>query len=303
MDDLVDIATGGPGKPKTDTPPAVVPAVSGPIGGASVIPGATTVTPPAKIPLPDFNNPASRLKYAQAITKSTPLMQGRGDTFLRYNETPDGASDTAKNLAIKSGKKLGLDPALLYASSMEEGMSGLFPDKNNQVDTAEDPKYPVDGYASFGLDTFSDKFKGLVAKGYLTPDFANNFSKSVRTNEKKETVNSANFKDVDSAIQAKAAVMKDTYDDIDSYAKKRGIALSPRARDFFTLADYNGGEGTGHQMLNDYYNNGHLVGDKFLDARPVTGTGLKSTSYKGIYENVMRRIKARDILKNQGAFE
>lgn len=304
--DLPDDEGGGGGGSNV---PAAKPATGGrplvttkPSPGAPNNPNAPVV--PARIPLPNYDDPKSRLQYAQNWTKKYgPLMQGRGDTPLRVNETPDGASDTSKNLSTKYFGKLGIDPALGYASAMEEGMSGLYPDKNNQVDAADDPKFPVDGYASFGLDTFADKFPGLVKKGYLPAEFANNFKKDVRTNELKQQVNSANFKDVDSAIQAKAAIMKGTYDDIDGYAKQRGITLSPKARDFFALADYNGGEGVGHQMLNDYYNNGHLEGDKFLQTRPTTGKGLSDKSYKGIYENVIRRIKMAQALKDEKLFD
>lgn len=306
--DLPDDEGGGGGGSNV---PAAKPATGGgplvttkPSPGAPNNPNAPVV--PARIPLPNYSDTKSRGTYAENFYKQYPgVGHGRGDTPLRVNEIPGTASDTltAKQMSINAAKKLGIDPALLYASAMEEGMSGLFPDKNNQVDAAEDPKFPVDGYASFGLDTFADKFQGLVKKGYLPAEFANNFKKNVRTNELKQTVNSADFKDVASALQAKAAIMKGTYDDIDGYAKQRGITLSPKARDFFSLADYNGGEGVGHQMLNDYYNNGHLEGDKFLQGRPTTGKGLKDSSYKGVYDNVMRRMVMRDALKEQTLFD
>jgi hypothetical protein len=264
-------------------PTVVTPPSGGPGGGPTKLAPPTPNLPtaggapvgPAMIPRPDYNDPKSRLIFAQNWTKQYgPLMQGRGDTPLRVNEKPDTGSDTSKNLAVKYFGKLGIDPALGYASAMEEGMSGMYPDKNHQVDDSGDAKFPVSGYNSFGLDTFSDAFPALVKKGYLSPDFQKNFSKlsiPAREGDNKVPVNTANFKDVDSALQAKAAMMKMEYDDIDSYAKQRKITLSPKARDFFALADYNGGEGTGHQMINDYYNNGQLEGDKFLQARPTNG--------------------------------
>lgn len=312
--DLPD-ATGGDGGGPTKPPPPK-PVVT---GTPVTKPTTTTPTPapttPPLIQRPDYNDPKSRLTFAQNWTKQYgPLMQGRGDTPLRVNETPDTGSDTSKNMAVKYFGKMGIDPALGYASSMEEGMSGMYADKNNKVDFSGDEKFPVGGYHSFGLDTFGGKFPDLVKKGYLPADFAQNFSKTSELNEKKEKIASANFKDVDSALQAKAAMLKSTYDDIDSYAKQRKITLSPKARDFFALADYNGGEGTGHQMLNDYYNSGNLEGDKFLQARPTSGSGLKATSYgptfdaagkqkdEGIYDHIMRRIKMADALKEQKLF-
>jgi hypothetical protein len=208
-------------------------------------------------------------------------------------------------MATDAASKLGIDPALLYTSAMNEGMSGLWGDKDGNIVTSGNDKFPVSGYNSFGLDNFSDAYPALVKKGYLPADFQNNFSKRVippQEGDNKTAVNSADFKDTKSALMAKAAMMKMEYDDIDSYAKQRKITLSPKARDFFALVDYNGGEGTGHSMLNDYYNNGYLEGDKFLQNRPTTGKGLKADSYKTVYNNILQRISMRDALKEQQLF-
>lgn len=300
---------GGPTVPGgTPTMPPKVVAKPAP---PSVAPKPTLTSPspeaaPGMIPLPNYADPKSRDQYAQNFYNKYPqLGHGNGDIPLRVNESPEYGSGTSKQMAIDAAKKAGVDPAILYSSAMVEGMSGLYKDKDGNIETGAhvNDKYPVSGYANFGLDTFGDKFKDLVAKGYLPKDFAQNFSPSKETNEKGQSVNSANFKDVNSALQAKAAMLKQTYDDIDSYAKQRKITLSPKARDFFALADYNGGEGTGHQMLNDYYNNGQLEGDKFLQARPTSGKGLKADSYKDVYNNVIQRVAGAYGLKEQKLFD
>lgn len=261
-----------------------------------IIGGGKTGIPPDLIPKPNYDDPKSRLAYAQNWTqKYGPLMQGRGDTPLRVNEIPEGGSDTSKNLSVKIGNKLGVDPALLYSSAMEEGMSGLYPDKNSQVDAAEDPKYPVDGYASFGLDNFSDAAAGLIKKGYLPKDFANNFKRSAHTNEKNEKVNSADFKTVDAALEAKAAMIKDAGDQVNGITQKANIQLSPKAKDFFNLVAYNAGIGNAEKMLKEYNRSGYLKDDKFLEKRP-------SDSWKVPYENTIRRIKMADALKQEQLF-
>lgn len=269
----------------------------------------TKAAPSDRIPLPDYNDPASRDKYAKEFHKKYGgLTSGLGDTPLRINEKAFWASDTGKNLSLKAASQLKLDPALLYTSAMVEGMSGLYPDKEGHAKYTGDKDYPVSALWSFGLDSF-DKGKAdeLIKKGYLPKDFANQF-KVWDGGEggpagKEMKPEKAMFKTTDAGLQAKAAMLKDSYDDIEAYAKKKGIPLSAKARDFFALANFNGGEGTGHQMLIDYANNGLLKDDAYLKKRPTSGKGLKETSYKDVYDNVKKRIVVADALKKEGYFD
>jgi hypothetical protein len=294
-------------------PTVGTPTTGGPVKPTPNLPAAGNTPPsspsmPTIIPKPNYNDPKSRGQYAEKFYNQYPKIgHGYGDTPLRVNEIPetDWDKETPKQMVTAAVDKLGIDPALLYTSAMHEGMSGLWGDKDNNIVTSGNDKFQVSGYNSFGLDTFSDAFPGLVKKGYLPADFQNNFIKRVippQEGDNKTAVNSADFKDTKSALMAKAAMMKMEYDDIDSYAKQRKITLSPKARDFFALVDYNGGEGTGHQMLNDYYNNGQLEGDKFLQARPTIGKGLKADSYQKVYQNVAQRLEMTRALKEQGLF-
>lgn len=266
-----------------------------------------------RIPLPNYNDTTSRSNYLKQWTKKYGDLEGRGDTVLKVNEVPRGGSDTAKNISTKVAKKYGLDPSLLYSSAMEEGMSGLFKDKSG-VDTKHrkpgdfgyqdfysDKEYPVSGKESFGLNTFADRFPDLVKGGYLPKDFSKNFRNTDDGAGEGNFKN--NFKNVESAMQAKAAIVKYSYDDIDKYASQKGIKLSKEAKDFFALAEYNGGEGTAHSMIKDYNDNGLLEGNKFLEKRPTSGTNLKDTSYKDVYDHVVRRIKMATALKKEKHFE
>lgn len=270
---------------------------------------AAPATGPAKpvagaIPPPDYSDPSSRLQYAkQWAQKYGPLMQGRGDTPLRINETPYGASDTAKNISTNAAKKVGLDPALLYSSAMEEGMSGLFVDKQgNAKGVSDDEKYPIQGSAALGLDQIVSAVPGLIKKGYLPADFQNQYTRYKPT-DPNETDNSANFKTLEAGLAAKAAYLKDNYDSVDAQAKKAGVTLSPKARDFFSLVAYNAGTGTSQKMMADYNANGLLKDDKFTEERPTSGNGLKASSYKAVWENVARRTKMADALKQEGLFQ
>lgn len=250
---------------------------------------------PTAIPKPDYNNPQSRLQYAQQFAKKYGI-QNRGDTPLRINETPDEGTDSAKNLTIKAAKPLGLDPTVLYSSAMEEGMSGLFKDKNGESDFSGDKDYPTGGFHSFGLDDFTDKVPTLVKKGYLPKDFSNQFKPKQEVNEQGRPVNSANFKSPDAALQAKAAIVKDFQDQTEAYAQKKGIPLSDKAKQFFTLVAYNGGAGTMQKMLAEYKQRGLLEGDKYLTEKPV------NPQLKAAHEHTTIRLKMADALRQEGLF-
>lgn len=255
---------------------------------------------PSAIPKPNYDDPQSRLNYAAAFTKKYgPLMQGRGDTPLRINEVPDSGSAPIKEMAAKAASKYNLDPALLYSSAMEEGMSGLFPDKNGYVDNSGDKKYPIQGSANFGMDHFVSAFPKLVQKGYLPKDF--DFKKAPSP-DPNETQDSANYKTTDDALMAKAAMVKDFQDQTEDYAKKNNIPLSDKAKQFFSLIAYNGGAGNMKKMMSDYQNAGALKDDNFITNRPTSGGNLKESSYKQLHENISRRFQMASALKSEGLF-
>jgi hypothetical protein len=207
---------------------------------------------------------------------------------------PSTGTDTMGNIVKKVGAKVGVRPSILLASSLVEGANGLESgtDPKKAEDYSGDENYPVSGYVNFGLDTFSDKFPELVKKGYLSKDFASEFKKSEEINEKKEKVNSADFKTADAAFEAKAAMIKDMEDQTDAFAKSKGIKLSNKGRDFFTLVGYNGGDGLMKQMMESYNSGGYLKDDKYIDQRPTD-------SYKSVHREISKRIKGAEILDSE----
>lgn len=251
-----------------------------------------------RIPLPDYKDPNSRLNYAKQFSKKYgSYVEKRGDTPLRFNEKPYFGSDTSFNLSKKAATPLNIDPLLLYVSNMEEGQSGLYLNDEGKLKWTGNKDYPVSGLWNFGLDSFAGKVGDLIKKGYLPPDFE---EKYVAYEENPDVKESAYFANTDAAIQAAAAMLKTHYDDVDRYTQTKNIKLSPKARDFFALASFNGGEGVGRQMITDYNNNGLLKNDSFMEKRPTKGEGLKETSYKDVYDNVKRRIVMTDALRNEG---
>lgn len=259
--------------------------------------------PPTKqgdpIPLPDYKDPKSRAAYlAQFPAKYGSFVHGRGDSIVRINEVPVYGNISAKDAAIQAAKKQGLDPALLYSSTMEEGASGLYPDKKGEISTGEeiDAKYPVSGYANYGLDNFHTDFPEMVKKGYLPKDF--DYVKTGTKNEQGVPVMSGLFKNTEDAMQAKAAYVHLYQDRIDDYAKKTGVEMSPKAKQFFTLIGFNGGEGTAHKLIKYYKENGLLKDDKFLTTPPP-----KSVDPGGAFGHVLPRLQMADLLRKEKLIE
>lgn len=274
------------------------------VDGNGPVPAAS-----GRIPLPNYKDPVSRLKYAQAWrNKYGPYMQGRGDTPLRINEIPNTAHERLpiKQSAINAVKRFGLDPALFYSSAMEEGVSGMFKKGypgEEYFNSSSYEDFPVSGFAGVGLDHFHDQYPYLVKKGYLPPNFNTRYQPTVMTNEKGETTHSGDFRSVEDAMMAKGAMAKMSEDQVLDYAKRNNIQLSPAAKQFFTYVNYNAGEGNAQKMLMDYHKSGALKDDAFMKSRPVSGGNLKGTSWKQPYDNVMRRVKMAEALKNEGYFD
>lgn len=279
--------------------------------------------PPERIPLPDYKDPASRLAYAHAFRDKygKESLSGYGDIPLRVNEKPQWASDTSKNLAVKYGNAVGLNPALFYASSMIEGQSGLFPGAAkdipaNQVKFTGDKDYPVSGLWNFGLDSFQDYLPKLKEKGYLPQDFDKNFrvwDKPGNPGDPKGRGESVMFKNTDAGVQAKAAMMRAFYDEMDDYAKKKNVNLTPEQRDFFTLAHFNSGA-HGFEMMDAYNKAGLLKDNSFIDKMPNVPIQAFTDFYKGdtkksealhkkIYGNVSPRLAAARGLIGEGQFD
>lgn len=260
-----------------------------------------TALPAGATPRPDMNDSTARLKYLKTIAAQpgNDFVHGRGDYLLNVNKVPAYGTATFHDSAVKEANKLGLDPALLYSSSQEEGASGMVPDEKGNISTAEgtDPKYPVSGFANYGLDNFHDNFKEMVKRGYLPKDF--DYKPDPNYNENKQKVMSGAFKTADDAMAAKAAYVKMEQDNLEDWSKKAGggVQLSPTAKQFFTLISFNGGPGTAHKLINYYKSKGLLDGDKFLQVAPD-----KSVDPGGAYGHVLPRLQMANLLKKEAYF-
>lgn len=302
----IGLAETTPVVPSISAPaPANVPTL--PIVASAKLPNAA---PGANvIPRPDYNNQISRNNFLQQWAKRYGDLQGRGDTILKLNEVPRGGSSTEEQIAKNAAKKFGIDPALLHVSAFEEGASELFKDKSG-LDTKHrkptdfgymgnygDKEYPINGNNSFGLPDFANRFPDLVAGGYLPKNFQSQFRGHKNAGEFSEN----NFKSPEDAMTAKAALMKYGSDYVDKVAKKNGVDLSPKQKDFFTLAWFNGGEGAVLSRIPQYKTKGYLKDDSFLDKRPKEEMGKPDNL--DVWGHVVPRIKRRDALIEQQFFQ
>lgn len=273
-------------------------------GGGSVAEKRNT------IPLPNYEDTTSRINYLKQWQKKYGDLQKRGDTVLRVNDVPRGGSTPTKKMAENYGKEYKIDPSLLYASAMEEGMSGLYKNLDNTdtrgrkptdfgyLDYYGDKEFPINGGNSFGLPDFAKRFPELVHGGYLPKDFQSRFRGTKAAGEFSEN----DFKTAEDAMKAKAAMMKFGQDFVDKEAKKHGVELSEKQREFFTLAFFNGGEGAVYKRLPEYAQKGYLKNDDFIYKRPKEEEDVKGT-FRDVWGHVSPRMKMSQDLKNEKLFE
>jgi hypothetical protein len=204
---------------------------------------------------------------------------------------------TPTQLVKNASAKVGISPKLLYSSAWIEGMNkaSIRPDLGSEAykAAAESGKFnendfPVDGFYNYGIDTFGENYNRL--EKYLPKDFKNKFKlflgeQELTKAEKKagkkhgKIVNTAAFSSNEDALVAKAAFLKAEQDNVNSYAKEKGIDLDEDAKDYFTMAAYNTGFGNAKKMLEEYF--------KSKDKKSFIEKG--ETSFKGVHRNISKR--------------
>jgi hypothetical protein len=197
---------------------------------------------------------------------------------LRFDNR--GVNDVIKSAALKGG----VDPSLLFSSAFQEGMNLAIskPDEISQsyLDAkVDESKFPVDGFYNYGLDWFGGDYPRL--KKYLPEGFDQRFTVFKAKNEKGKEVPTAAFVDNESALLAKAAVIRDVQEQLNAYAKKKGITIAPEDMNYFTLGAYNSGIGNGKSMMDEYA--------KAQDKRKFIDEG--ETTKKEVHNNISPRLK------------
>lgn len=213
--------------------------------------------------------------------------------LINYSPTYGNPNNTTfKDTFTKLGQQYGFSPQLLFANANEEGLRDII----KQQGWSGNKDYQIPGAEYFGMDYFGGDYQNLVNGGLLPADFKQNFTPRTYTLPASEGGGqrpSADFKTFDSALTAQAAMLANRRQGVDKQAEKLGITLTPEARDFFTLVNYNASTNTMPQMMSDYSKAGYLDNNSFLKERPVVGKNgvkLSDKSYADVYDHTMRRM-------------
>lgn len=250
-------------------------------GGLDVIP-ETAMPPILEKPAPLENPIPGKGGKKKALATPIPFdfgaeLRKSGNTPMKYDD-----GDTPVNMARVVGQRLGVKSGLLLSSAWQEGMNKAALDPEQVSEYYNKAKiggdFPIDGFINYGVDTIGDKWDKV--KKYLPEGFEKNMKLYDAVNEKGEKVKTAAFNYNENALMAKAAMMKYEGDNVAEYAKKKGIELDDRAKDYFMLASYNGGQGNAEKMIDEYAAAKDKA--KFIDNG--------ETKIKAVHKNIKTRL-------------
>lgn len=230
-------------------------------------------------------DPKNKKKVMVSVAKPAPDVIGDEMKILYNRPMSYDNNRTAKDVVNSAAKKSGVNSSLLFSSSFQEGMNKAIakPDETSDAYFNANGKgdlkgYPVDGFYNYGLDTFGQKLDAL--KKYLPQGFDSRYKVYDAKNDQGVPIKTAAFKTNEDALIAKGAMMRDVASQVDQMAAKKGIKLDDKARNYFTLAAYNGGEGNAKIMMDEYF--------KAKDKHSFIDKG--ETTRQGVHKNIAPRL-------------
>ena len=186
-------------------------------------------------------------------------------------------------LTRAASKQTGVNPALLLSSSFQEGMNKAIahPDEVSEayVNAKIGGDFPVDGFYNYGVDKFSDYLPKI--KQYLPEGFDQRYKMYPAKNELGEPINTVAFRTNQDALTVKGAILRDAMNEVDTYAKEKGVVLDEDAKNYFTLARYNARPETFKTMMNEYAASKDK--SKFIKEG--------QTSKKNVHKNISPRLE------------
>jgi hypothetical protein len=240
---------------------------------------------PKKVTPPGTTQPVTQ---PPAQTTPTPELDDMSKEMqLLYKRPIAFDNKPAIEVARSAALKTGVNPALLFSSAYQEGMNKAIADPDevsvaytNAEKAGLDTKtYPVDGFYSYGLDTFGGRYEQL--KKYLPEGFDKRFKTYDAKNEKNESIKTAAFITNEDALIAKGAMLRSVADRVSQEAKKKGLMLDQDQIDYFTLVGYNSGEGNISKMM-----------EKFAQSKDKKAWLEKGdVNWQRVHKNVSPRLK------------
>lgn len=202
----------------------------------------------------------------------------------------------ALDLVRASAKQTGVDPYLLYSSAFQEGMNKAIarPDEVSdayiKAKVAQD--FPVDAFYNYGIDKFSEYLPKI--QKYLPQGFEKQYTLYPAVNELGQNIQTAAFRTNQDALTAKAAILQNTLEETDAYAKEKGITLDPEARKYFALARYNASPSTFQAMMDEYSTSKNK--SEFIKKGIYTKAKHGAAVHKNIYPRIENIAVAQSLL-------
>ncbi len=197
---------------------------------------------------------------------------------------------TALEVLKRVSMNTGIDMPFLAANAFEEGMGDVIRKGDMSKDdfilnSGGNETHPISGYRYYGLDTFGNRANEMKKKKYISDNF--DYETFGIRNEKEEDVTSANFRNNEDALTAKAAYLKLIKDDVQDYSSKKNIKLEPLTEKYLIMSGYNGGMGNARIMMDE------LATGKFNQKDYVT---KGQTSRQGIHKNIVPRLRKMEMI-------
>lgn len=207
---------------------------------------------------------------------------GKEMRVLSHKKLPYDNLDSLE-LSRVAAKQTGVNPALLLPSAFQEGLNKAIahPDEVSEayINAKIGDDFPVDGFYNYGIDKFGDYLPKI--QQYLPKDFEQRYKTFQATNEIGEPITTVAFKSNQDAMIVKGAILRDAMNEVDTYAKEKGVVLDEDAKNYFTLARYNAKPETFKLMMDEY--------SQAADKKKFIKEGL--TSKKNIHKNISPRLE------------
>ncbi len=172
--------------------------------------------------------------------------------WLGYLAPPDSDELLPALRAAAARSRGRISPLWLHTVAIGEGLN-LYLD-SDPSSWIGDQRFPVNGFAYLGVDTFGSRAAALRAGGYIPQDFREGVDYEIvsNVNEHGQTVRSANFRNLEAGLTALQGMLAQSEDAV--LADVRSIwgpntRLTPDQLRFWSYFDFNVGSGRRREFM------------------------------------------------------